>query len=31
MFMEVLTRKVHSKEDIIAEIGVPLLGQLKKA
>ena len=30
IFMEMLTRRVHSKEDIIAELTVPLLGQLKK-
>jgi uncharacterized protein involved in exopolysaccharide biosynthesis len=31
MFLEILTRRVHSKEDLIAEVGAPLLGQLKKA
>lgn len=31
IFMEMLNRRVHSKEDLIAEMGVPLLGQLKKA
>jgi len=30
IFMAMLTRRVHSKEDIIAELTVPLLGQLKK-
>jgi chain length determinant protein EpsF len=31
IFMSILVRRVHSKEDIIVEVGVPLLGQLKKA
>lgn len=31
IFMEILTRRVHSKEDLITEMRVPLLGQLKKA
>ena len=31
IFMSMLTRKVHSREDLIVELGVPLLGQLKKA
>ena len=30
IFVAILIRKVHSKEDLIAEVGVPLLGQLKK-
>jgi len=28
--MEVLVRRVHSKEDLMGEVGVPLLGHLKK-
>ena len=30
IFREMLNRKVHSKEDLIVEVGVPFLGQLKK-
>ena len=30
IFLEILARKVHSKEDIIAEVGAPFLGQLKR-
>jgi len=31
LFMDVFIRKIHSKEDLINEVEVPLLGHLKKA
>jgi uncharacterized protein involved in exopolysaccharide biosynthesis len=31
IFMEMVTRKVHSREDFMTEVRVPLLGHLKKA
>ena len=31
LFMDVFVRKIHSKEDLINEVEVPLLGHLKKA
>jgi protein tyrosine kinase modulator len=31
LFMDIFIRKIHSKEDLINELGVPLLGHLKKA
>jgi len=30
IFMEIFIRRVHSKEDLIVEVGLPLLGHLKK-
>jgi capsular polysaccharide biosynthesis protein len=30
VFMDVFVRKVHSREDLMGELGVPLLGHLKK-
>ena len=30
VFMDVFVRKVHSREDLMNELGVPLLGHLKK-
>jgi uncharacterized protein involved in exopolysaccharide biosynthesis len=30
IFMEIFVRRVHSKEDLLLEVGVPLLGHLKK-
>ena len=30
VFREIIIRKVHSREDILREVGVPLLGHLKK-
>ncbi len=31
LFMDVFVRKIHSNEDLVNEVGVPLLGHLKKA
>ena len=31
IFLEAFVRRVHSREDLISELGVPLLGHLKKA
>ena len=31
LFMDLFIRRIHSKEDLASEVGVPLLGHLKKA
>ena len=30
LFLEIFARRVHSEEDIVADIGIPLLGHLRK-